>query len=68
MEKCSSLCSSLCLIDEINAFKKTNILFIINNNYVMLNEQEIKLLILNEIKKVIQEKFDQELIEKKIKS
>jgi len=34
----------------------------------MLNEQEIKLLILNEIKKVIQEKFDQELIEKKIKS
>jgi len=30
----------------------------------MLNEQEIKLLILNEIKKVIQEKFDQELIEK----
>jgi len=33
----------------------------------MLNEQEIKLLILNEIKKVIQEKFDQELIEKKSK-
>lgn len=33
----------------------------------MLNEQEIKLLILDEIKKVIQEKFDQELIEKKSK-
>lgn len=63
-EKCSSLCSNLCFIDEKNDLKESNILLNINDNYVMLNEREIKLLILEEIKTNVDEQLQSVIVEK----
>lgn len=63
-EKCSNLCSTLCFIDEKNDLKELNMLLNINDNYVMLNEREIKLLILEEIKTDVDEQLQSIIVEK----